>query len=80
MKKPALIILVLITLFYWKQNKDLNYKVQDMQNKIFDLEEERDSCNDMLEEANSNIEDAQIWAWGSYDDMGYALENLETVN
>jgi hypothetical protein len=34
---------------------------------------------DALRQANTNIEDAKGYAWGNYYDMGYALENLETV-
>ncbi len=32
-----------------------------------------------LEEANYNIEDAKSWAWGSYEEMGEALEDLDIV-
>ena len=38
------------------------------------------SYQNALDEANSNIEDAQSYAWSSYDEMGDALDNLTTVN
>ena len=80
MKKILLILLILITIFYWQQNEDLKSKLSDLQDEVSNLVNERDSYIDALEQANSNIEDAQYSAWETYDDMGYALENLETVN
>ncbi len=32
-----------------------------------------------IEEANSNFSEARDYAWSNYEDMGYALENLEDV-
>ena len=35
---------------------------------------------DALQEANDNIENAQSYAWSNYYDMGYALDDLQTVD
>lgn len=35
-------------------------------------------ANEKIDLLNSNIEDAQWNTWSSYEDMGYALENLQT--
>ena len=47
-----------------------------------ELEKTKDELNDVkdkLDEANSNIEEAKSSAWETYEDMGDALDNLETV-
>lgn len=48
--------------------------------KIADLENELEDYKNALEEANSTISKAKYHAWESYDEMGEALDNLETVN
>jgi len=45
-----------------------------------DLEEKIEEYRDALEEANDRIEEAKYYTWESYEDMGYALENLDTVS
>lgn len=61
------------------------------QNKIKELKSESDSYQslyitarnqyietlDYLNQANDNIDTAKIYTWGTYDEMGYALDNLE---
>lgn len=44
-----------------------------------EAESRAQTYQEALQEANSNIEDAKYSAWESYDEMGYALDNLETV-
>lgn len=39
-----------------------------------------EEANDNIDEANSKIEDAKGYAWENYEEMGNALENLETVD
>lgn len=34
---------------------------------------------DALEQANNNIDDAKGYKWNDYEDMGYALDSLDTV-
>ncbi len=38
-----------------------------------------DEANANIERVNSNIEDAQYYAWEGYKEMGEALDSLETV-
>lgn len=35
---------------------------------------------DALQEANDNIDEAKWYTWESYDEMGEALDNLDTVS
>jgi len=46
---------------------------------VYELDNKVNSYSDALDQANSSIDDAKGYAWSSYDDMGYALDNLETV-
>lgn len=44
-----------------------------------ELENRLSDYQTALEEANSNIENAKGYAWESYEDMGDALDSLDTV-
>lgn len=48
--------------------------------KIADLENELEDYENALQEANSVISKAKYHAWESYEEMGEALDNLETVS
>ncbi|OGZ67096.1 MAG: hypothetical protein A3D35_01540 [Candidatus Staskawiczbacteria bacterium RIFCSPHIGHO2_02_FULL_34_9] len=50
-----------------------NYLYDNCSNRLIDYQ-------DALQEANYNIENAQSYAWSSYYDMGYALDDLQTVD
>lgn len=66
---------------YWFNAYDeAEARVLELQNKVSDHEEALNEANSNIEEANNNIEDAKYSAWSSYDDMGYALDNLDTVD
>ena len=39
-----------------------------------------EEANNNIKEANSNIENAKSYAWGSYEEMGDALDYLDTVD
>lgn len=56
-----------------EQNNALNSTIDDYKSALQD-------ANDNIDTANSNIEDAQSSAWGTYDEMGNALDGLETVD
>lgn len=74
MKKNIFIIfLIFIIIFLWHGNHVLN-------SKLSDSEDELSSYEDALDKANSNIEDAKSSAWDSYEEMGQALDDLDTVN
>ena len=51
-----------------------------LEDQLSEYESVLSESNDNIEEANSIIEEAQSYAWSDYDDMGYALDNLETVD
>ena len=48
-------------------------RVEELENRISDFET-------ALEEANDNIENAKSYAWESYEEMGEALDSLDTVS
>jgi len=73
------ILLVILSIWFWKDHHNLTSRVESLQDEVADLDNKANSYSDALDQANSNIEDAQSYAWSSYDDMGYALDNLETV-
>ncbi len=52
---------------------------RDSRAEIESLKDELSSYEDALSQANSNIEDAQYYEWSSYEEMGDALDGLETV-
>mgnify|MGYP001561069760 FL=1 len=39
-----------------------------------------EDANDSIQEANYQLADGQSYAWSSYEDMGYFLENLYEVS
>ena len=73
------ILLVILSIWFWRDHHNLTSRVELLQDEVADLDDKANSYSDALDQANSNIEDAQSYAWSSYDDMGYALDNLETV-
>ena len=52
----------------------------DQEDLIYEYRSALSEANDNIEEANSVIEEAQWHAWSDYYDMGYALDNLYTVD
>jgi len=68
----SMVFLIIISLWFWHDHSKLNQEISELQ-------DENSSLEDALDQANSNIEEAQSYAWSSYDDMGYVLDNLETV-
>ena len=73
------ILLVILSIWFWRDHHNVTNRVESLQDEVADLDDKANSYSDALDQANSNIEDAQSYAWSSYDDMGYALDNLETV-
>ncbi len=74
------IALVIVSIWFYRDYQKQQKEIAYLNNEVSSLEDEKSSYSDALDQANSNIEDAQSSAWSSYDDMGYALDNLETVN
>lgn len=81
------IVLIIICIWFWRDHHSLKDQLEKSQSDLVDsqyalssCEDESQSYQDALDEANSNIEDAQSYAWSSYEEMGDALDNLTTVN
>ncbi len=72
-----LVIVGVLWGFKYKELKEQNVYLEESLSEYQDALEE---ANNNIEEANSIIEDAQWYAWSSYEDMGYALDNLYTVD
>lgn len=74
-----LFILIILSIWFWKDHHKLTTQIQNLQDEVYELDDKVNSYSDALDQANSNIDDAKGYTWSSYDDMGYALDNLETV-
>jgi len=85
-KHKNIIIFVLIIALVLLWNNYSEFKKESLSNlnscksDLSSADDTIDEANDNIDQANSNIEDAQGYAWSDYDDMGYALDNLETVD
>ena len=78
--KIAVVVLLVIIFFLnyqYKQERKHNFILEDT---LSEYQSALSEANDNIEEANSYIEDAQGYAWSDYYDMGYALDNLSTVD
>jgi hypothetical protein len=78
------IILAFFVLFHEQKYEGLTaeewyYEYSDAEDRVEDAEERASEYEYALDDANSNIEDAKSYAWESYEDMGDALDYLETV-
>lgn len=62
-----------------EENAILMEENYSFQQNIYDCDMAIDEANNNIEEANSNIENAKFEVWESYEDMGYALDGLETI-
>lgn len=78
--KWTIIGLIIVSLLFWRDHHKLVNRIENLNNQVSSLEDEKSSYSNALDEANSNIEDAQGYAWATYQEMGEALENLETIN
>ncbi len=79
--KNVLIFILIVSIgMLWFKYDSLKNEKMHLEYRIDDYASALDEANDNIEEANSNIEDAQNYAGEDYDDMEYALENLQTVD
>mgnify|MGYP001602355355 CR=1 FL=1 len=77
------IIVIITGIWIFKDTKTINNLRLDneqLENELSDYQYALQDANNNIEEANSIIEEAQWYAWESYEEMGYALENLTTVD
>jgi len=73
------VLLIALGLLYFKYDRLKDENIE-LQGEVESYQDALSEANDNIEQANSNIEEAQSYAWESYDDMGYILESLETVD
>lgn len=73
------VIFIILSIWFWRDHHKLTMQIQNLHDEIYELDNKANSYSEALDQANSNIDDAKGYAWSSYDDMGYALDNLETV-
>jgi len=74
-----IIVLIILSIWFWRDHRNLKNQLEYSQDELSSCEYDKSALEDALNQANSNIEDAQSYAWSSYDEMGDALDNLETV-
>ncbi len=78
MKKAIFLLwLSLLPFLSWCTSQE---EVDDLNSQIYELESENNRLKETLDQCNSNIEDAQSYVWESYEDMEYALEELQTCD
>lgn len=87
---PGVIIGIIIVAIFWGIGKHGKYEGQTAEDwfneydycegSLYDSETNLNDYRDALDEANNNIEEAKIYSGSSYDDMEYALYNLDTVS
>jgi len=85
LKNWVIIVGILIVAFIWINAKNNEIKKLKAENEELNIELSEyqyalDDANANIEEANGYIEDAQGYAWSSYEEMGYTLEELQTVD
>ncbi len=73
-------ILIVILLVLGQKYKTLKSENEDLTSLLDDYDYSLTQANDNIEEANSMLEDAQSYAWSSYQEMGEVLENLTPVD
>lgn len=80
--KWLFVVIILVVVIFLQLNKINKIKedIARLESNNDELSYALDEANGNIEQANSSIEDAQDYAWSSYNDMGYALDNLETVD
>ena len=70
--KPLFVFLIVVLFCFWRSNSNLK-------NELKETKDELSNYEDALYQVNSNLEEARWYAWESYEEMGDALDNLETV-
>lgn len=78
--KSIILILLFILIFIWAKYNNLKEENIILSGQLDEYRYALDQANENIEEVNSIIEDAQSYAWNSYQEMGEALDNLETVD
>jgi len=74
------ILLVILSIWFWRDHHNLTSRVESLQDEVADLDDKANSYSDALDQANSNIEDAQSYAWSSYDDIRWTALSRQFRN
>ncbi len=74
------IILLIVLVSFWVRYKDSKREKEVLTNLIDEYQYALEQANENIDEANSIIEDAQGYAWSSYEEMGDVLDNLTTID
>lgn len=72
-----LIAVLFLGTYGYMQLQEANERLESL---VDDYDYALRQANENIEEANSNIEDAKRYEGESYEDIDYALYNLETVD
>ena len=78
--KILVFILIIFLLILGQKYKTLKSENENLSGLVDEYDYSLRQANDNIDEANSIIEDAQGYAWSSYEEMGEALDNLTTVD
>lgn len=84
-KTKWIVSVALLGLIIWivslnDQINELQQENADLRGQISEYSGSLDEANSNIEQASQHIEDAQGYAWTTYQEMGEALESLETVD
>lgn len=74
---------VAIAVVIWRQHSSITtLKIQNdyLVSNLDDYRVALNEANDRIDEANEMIENAKGYTWESYDDMGTALDDIDTVS
>lgn len=78
--KIMFFILLAVLLFGWLKYNNLKEEHTILLDEVDEYQYALSQANQNIEEANSIIEDAQSYAWSTYQEMGEALDNLYPVD
>ena len=78
--KILFFVLLIVLIFVWFKYNNLREENATLTDQVDAYQYALDQANENINEANSIIEDAQNYAWSSYEEMGDALDNLTTVD
>lgn len=76
-------IIIIAAIWIWRDHNEMIRLEQEktyLEERIEEYRQALEDANNNIEEANSNIEEAKSNAWETYEDMGNALDNIDTVD
>lgn len=76
MQRFAIVVMFLALVWLSSDRKDLQGEVSSLRFQLSVAEGAQNRCEDNLADATDRMYEASTWAWSSYEDMGYALDDL----